>query len=740
MFNLRLITTFLLCLCCATSFAQQRKQVRIKKATDPIILDGLMTESTWQVADIAKDYQQNFPSDSISANALTEMRFTYDDKYIYIGAKMYNTGANDYVTPSLRRDFRGGGNDMFVVHFDTFDDKTNAFQFGINPFGVRREGLVSNGGGNRGDLSLDWENKWRGEATQHDGYWMVEMAIPFKSIRFKEGGSIWNINSYRIDSNTGERSTWNPIPRNFVLYSLAHTGQLIWDKPLKNPGANIAVIPYLSANMNANGGYTPTGETDVLPRSSDAAGDYGFDAKIGVGPALNLDLTVNPDFSQVEVDRQVTNLDRFEIFFPERRQFFLENADLFGQFGADGLRPFFSRRIGVSRDESTGTNIQNKINFGARLSGKLNNNWRIGVLNMQAAEESDINLPKLNYTVAALQRKVFSRSNIGLIFINKQDLNNENGSAFNQYNRVLGVDYNLASADNVWNGKIFYHQSFDKTDLDDAYATAASLSYSTIDWRIEALAQQVGNNYNPEVGFARRSGYNRGSLSITKNFYPEKGAFQQLNPFVSVDFFENDLNGTTDSEYRIGLRSQLQNTGRINASLVRNFIYLFSDFDPTREGNLELPEGNDYTFTNFEADYNSDTRKKLYYTIRTSYGEYFNGDRFSLGGALNYRFQPYGLISLNYNYNNIRLPEPYGDADIILFGPRFDITFSKSLFWTTFIQYNSQIDNLNINSRLQWRFKPVSDIFIAYTDNYFPNDFINKNRALVIKLTYWLNL
>lgn len=720
--------------------AQERKQVNIKRAEGQIVIDGLLDEITWQNADLADDFQQNFPSDGVKADAISEMKFSYDDKFIYIGAKLYNTGPSKYVTPSLRRDFRGGGNDMFIVHFDTFDDKTNAFQFGINPFGVRREGLISNGGGNRGDLSLDWENKWFGEATQHDGYWMVEMAIPFKSIRFKEGNSIWNINSYRIDSNTGERSAWNSVPRNFSLYSLAHTGQLIWDEALDNPGSNIAIIPYISGNTAGSGGYIPTGETDQLPRTSESSGNFGFDAKLGLGPAMNLDLTVNPDFSQVEVDRQVTNLDRFEIFFPERRQFFLENADLFGQFGQDGLRPFFSRRIGVSRDESTGQNIQNKINAGARLSGKLNNNWRIGVLSMQADEERDINLPQINYTVAAIQRKVFSRSNIGLILINKQDFRNESGTNFDQYNRVVGVDYNLASADNVWNGKVFYHKSFDKHNLDDSYATAASLSYSTIDWRVQSRVQKVGDNYNPEVGFARRSGYEFASLEVRKNFYPEKGPFQQFNPLASFEVFQNEANGTTDSEIKLGVDTQLKNTGRFTASFVRNFIYLFGDFDPTREGNLELPEGTDYTFTNFEASYNSDTRKYFFYTLRTSTGEYFNGNRYSLGGNINYRFQPYGLVSLDFSYNNIRLPDPYGDADIFLIGPRFDITFNKSLFWTTFIQYNSQIDNININSRLQWRFKPVSDIFIAYTDNYFPDDFVNKNRALVIKMTYWLNL
>lgn len=717
---------------------QVHKEVHIGRALDPIVVDGKLEEKTWQAADVGKDFHQNFPTDTVMANAKTEIRFTYDDKFLYVGAIMYNDGPRTYVTPSLRRDFRGGGNDMIVIGFDTFDDQTNAFQFGMNPFGVRREGLIANGGGNRGDLSLDWENKWYGEAVQGDGYWSVEMAIPFKSIRFKEGQKIWNIHCYRIDSGTGERSTWNPIPRNFVLYSQAHTGRLIWDEPLTDPGANIAVIPYISSN------YAEDNSSEEGGTNSNA--DFGFDAKIGVGPALNLDLTVNPDFSQVEVDRQVTNLDRFEIFFPERRQFFLENADLFAQFGLDQMRPFFSRRIGVSIDEETGVNVQNKINFGARLSGKLNNNWRLGVLNMQAAEERDINLPQINYTVAAVQRKIFNRSNIGMIFINKQDLKNEDSTAFNQFNRVLGIDYNLASADNKWNGKLFYHRSFDADDPMDpdvneqAFATSARILYSTIEWRIEALGQMIGEGYNPEVGFARRRNYERANVEIRKNFYPESKVFQSINPTVGIDVFRNDVNGTTDNQLSVGVDGQLLSTARFNASINRNFIYLFSAFDPTRDGNLELPEGSEYTYTNFEASFNSDTRQTFFYNVRTSAGEYFNGNRYSIGGTINYRILPLGIISLDFNYNHIRLPEPFGDADLLLVGPRVDLTFTKKLFWTTFIQYNNQIDNLNINSRLQWRFKPVSDLFIAYTDNYLPSDFSNKNRALVIKLTYWLNL
>ena len=171
-----------------------------------------------------------------------------------------------------------------------------------------------------------------------------------------------------------------------------------------------------------------------------------------------------------------------------------------------------------------------------------------------------------------------------------------------------------------------------------------------------------------------------------------------------------------------------------------NILYLFRAFDPTRNNNERLLADTDYEYTNVEAFFSGDTRKPFYLTVFANAGGYYNGNRLGLGGNLNYRVLPYGLVTMNFNYNRIRLPEPYGSADLFLIGPRFDITFTKKLFWTTFIQYNNQIDNLNINSRIQWRFKPVSDVFIAYTDNYFPDDFRNKNRALVIKVTYWLNL
>lgn len=707
----------------------------IQRAQGTILVDGKIDEPDWDRAAVATDFWQYFPMDTSAANIQSEVRLTYDDQFLYFSAKMYNKSAQrTYVTPSLRRDYRGEANDGITLLLDPFQDNTNAFQFGINPFGLQREGLVANGGGESSDLDLSWDNRWFAEAKQYDGYWVAEAAIPFKTLRYKPGSSAWNIKFYRIDSETTERSSWPRVPRQFRIVNLAYMGVLEWDQPLAKAGGNVAIIPYALGNYQAD---------NLETQSTQTMANFGGDAKIALGPALNLDLTVNPDFSQVEVDEQVTNLDRFEIFFPERRQFFLENADLFSDFGADRLRPFFSRRIGVARDENTGQNVQNPIYFGARVSGKLNNNWRLGLLNMQSARDLEIGQPSVNYSVGAFQRKIFSRSNVGMIFVNKQPLRDIDIPDTNNvyaYNRVLGLDYNLLSADNKWTGKVFYHQSFGKDNPSNAQAYGANISYGTLRWDIFLTTQNVGANYNPETGFVRRRDYRRVASATWLNFYPQKGAINRHGPGFDFDILGNATYGVTDYDINFMYRISFQNTANFEMRLRREFVYLFRSFDPTNSGGVQLPADSEYGYNLIIARYSSDFRKAFGFSLSTRSGGYFNGSRLNLEGDISYRFQPYGVLAIAGSVNRIRLPDPYADANLFLIGPRLDITFSRSLFWTTFIQYNSQIDNLNINSRLQWRFKPVSDLFVVYTDNYFPDQFVNKNRALVVKLTYWLNL
>jgi len=725
--------------------AVSQSSITIKRALEPIRLDAVIDEADWVAADVATNFRQFFPYDSSNANAQTEVRLTYDDQFIYMAAKMYNLGPRSYVTPSLRRDYRGEANDGISLVLDTFKDRTNAFIFGVNPFGVQREGLVANGGSaNSGDFSLSWDNKWYSQAKIYEDFWIVEMAIPFKTIRFKEGLSSWNINFYRIDSQYAERSTWSPIPRNFDIINLAFNKELIWDEPLLKPGGNISVIPYLAANTAKN-----------FDKGSPTENKFqvGGDAKIGVGPALNLDLTINPDFSQVEVDEQVTNLDRFEIFFPERRQFFLENADLFANFGLEGTRPFFSRRIGVARDSSTGQNIQNPIYGGARLSGKINNNTRIGILNMQAGEDEKINLPSINYTVASVQQKIFARSNIGLILINKQAFQDSLGGDFtiqpNNYSRVAGVDVNLATKDNRWAGKAFYHHSFNAQKSDSAFAMGGQLVYSTLRWNVSALLRNVGANYEPEVGFVRRRDIRQLAHTTWYNIYPASGIIQSHGPGFDFDMVGNTKYGFLDWDYNLIYRIRFRSTAFFNMRLRREYTYLFNPFDPSGSNGLELPSNSDYNNFLLIANFTSNARRRLSFDLSTRSGGYFNGTRINVSGSIGYRYQPFGFAQLNFTFNRIRLPEPYNNSNLFLIGPRFDFTFTRSLFWTTFVQLNSQINNLNVNSRLQWRFKPVSDLFLVYTDNYFAESFENgevlfigrpKNRAIVLKFTYWLNI
>ncbi len=707
----------------------------MNKAKSEIQLDGVLDEEAWKNADKADNFHQYFPFDTSYAEAQTKMILTYDDEFIYIATICKDLKSGDYVTSSLKRDYRGLGNDGISIILDTFDDGNNAFFFGLTPYNVQREALISNGGNGRGSFSLSWDNKWYSATKIYDNYWIGEIAIPFKSIRYKEGSTQWGANFYRIDSKQNERSTWVHIPRNFLIFSLAYTGKMIWDQPLEKPGANISVIPYVSGAIDKN---------HEENENTNYASNIGADAKVAISPSLNLDITVNPDFSQVEVDRQVTNLDRFELFFPERRQFFLENADLFGSFGTARTRPFFSRRIGIARDTVNDVTVANNIHFGLRLSGKINQDWRIGLLNMQTSKDRKIGLESTNYTVGVIQRRLFERSTISAFLVNKQILKDTVSDKFTLnpqlFNRVVGLEYNLATNNNKWAGKLFYHKSFTPGNADKEFVHGLNLEFRERKFNLEWDHQIVGENYSAEVGFVPRKGFNRINPAFRLNYFPNNKLINEHGPGLTYEQIWDNTNGKTDHQLALTYRINFQNTSRLSLQMSNQYTFLFASFDPSRSGGTALPEDSDYSYNNFEASYQSDQRKSVFFETSVSGGEFFNGNIFSFSGNLNYRYQPFAIFSVNYSYDRIRLPKPYAEADLWLIGPKIDLTFTRNLFFTTFVQYNNQQDNLNINARFQWRFKPVSDLFIVYTDNYLPNNFTVKNRGLVVKLTYWINV
>lgn len=725
----------------------EANQIKVNKVSGAVVLDGMLDDAIWKDVLPSKNFQQYFPTDSLSAKHDTEIYMAYDDDFIYIAAKCYTPGS-DFSANSLKRDFGLFNGDNISFIFDTYSDKTNAFMFGINSFGVRREALISNGGRNRDDFSISWDNKWDGESKQFADHWICEIAIPFNSMRFNPGATSWRFNSYRIDFQDYEITTLTPVPSNIIIADLTFMSDLLWEEPLASSGKNISLIPYLS------GGIARDYE-DLDQTKAQTIGGIGGDAKIAITSGLNLDLTINPDFSQVEVDAQVTNLQRFEIRFPERRQFFLENADLFGRFGSGNSNPFFSRRIGISVDTLTEENVQNTILFGARLSGKVNDNLRVGLINMQTAAQQENDLPSFNYSVLAAEHKIFDRSNIGLILVNKQAINPQSfGDTYDAFNRVAGIEYRLATADNTWTGKFTYHHAFTVDKQKAPYSHNLFLSYQKRAYEIEYFHGLVGEGFDAQVGFIPRRDIFFTSPEVSFKFFPQNNVIS--NTTLNFDSRLTFKLGTDDNivvpdfkliekGFETSFRVSFTNSARGSAALEYEDLILLEDFDPTRvqEDSIFLKAGTLQRLLLFRMNYNSDNRKNVFYQLRPLLASFYGGMRAGLSGRLGYRFQPYGSISVDWNYNHIDLGDPFVPANLWLVGPRFDFTFSKKLFFSTFIQYNNQEENININARFQWRFQPASDFFLVYTDNYFSDDFSQffvRNRALVAKVTYWFNL
>lgn len=749
--------TALLVLSCSLSLAQNKPGtgLPITKAKGAIKIDGVLDEEDWKSAEVATNFFLNYPTDTLLAAFQTEARITFDDDFFYVSFVCYDDNRPN-VVQSLRRDFEWSLNDNVGLYLDPFNDFTNGFYFGISPYGVQREGIMSGGGTEQQGYNSNWDNKWYSSVKRLDDRWIAELAIPLKSFRYNQGQPAWNVNFVRQDLKRNQVSGWIATPIQFFPSAFAFSGALQWQTPAPHAGTNISLIPYTLASTskdNENG----TSENTLTA---------GFDAKVGITPSLNLDLTVNPDFSTVEVDKQVINLTRFEFQFPERRQFFLENSDLFSAPGFSSLtQPFFSRRIGLATD-TTDNQQRVPILYGARISGKLGQKWRVGLMNLQTKETKSLGLPGQNYTVAVLQKQILERSNVDIFLVNKESVGLDeydpnkfyheslvkevwNGAdsvpKLNTYNRVAGVDFNLITADNKWGGKAYYHHSFDNFSEKDRYSFGGFASYSTRKISLMSGFIGLGKDYNAEVGFVPNLAVYPGTLGgiaiADFKLYPKSGPLVLMMPGATFDVNYIPDGTQTDRNLTLRYAMNFRSTAQMTASLKNVFQKLPADFDVLDpEGDSFLLKGEEYQWNEFEVKYTSDTRKLFTYMITLRGGEFYNGTRTGVAGTVSYRIQPFGSISISGDYNDIVLPPAYGSAKFLLLSPRLDFTLTDKLFFTTFVQYNDRYDNVNLNARFQWRYKPASDFFIVYTENYLPEHLQSKNRALVLKFTYWLNI
>lgn len=714
----------------STPVKPSNREVSAAYITETITLDGRLDEAVWQQADRVDGFWQNFPSDASPAEHKTVIRILYDDEFIYVGIEADALG-DKYVVSSLRRDFSGRLNDNVSVMFDTYSDGNNAFVFSITPYGAEREALAAEGGAEFND---SWEAKWRSQTRREGARFTSEFQIPFASLKFREGETRWKFQAFRIDIQSGERSTWGPVPQNQRLPNLAFAGDLTFEKPLRKPSSPIALIPYV--NQLAERDFA--GENTAYPFKT------GLDAKISLGSALNLDLTINPDFSNVEVDDIVTNLTRFELRLPEKRQFFIDNSDLFATLGNrfGDARPFFSRRIGLAEDLD-GNLIQNQITAGARLSGKLNQDWRLGILAIQTDEDPGNEIASYSNMMAVLQRKVFKRSSLSLFAVSRET---SQEYAFltpdEKYNRVIGSDFTLASADNSWTGKFYLHKSLQPGDTKGNFSSQASLTYDSRSISLTSDWGYVDEDFRADLGFVPRVDMFKNGTNVETYLYPSRGtvnrhAFGTLLIYYwrpSQDF------KLTDQMLDLSYEIEFQNQSSVKVNHVREYTFLTDAFDPTgTDGAAGIPGNEGYRYGLTSVELQTDRSRLLTSTLKGATGSFFNGSVSNIEAEIGYRIQPFLNLRMNLRYDAIRMPDPQPDADYWIVSPRLDITFTSTLYWTTLVQYSNQADNFGINSRLQWRFAPLSDLFLVYNDTYLSSEMAPQFRSINLKLTYWFS-
>ena len=714
---------------------QEQFQVHISKASSPIKIDGVLDEDAWSNADEAKDFNLKRPIDVGRPKKQTNVKITYDDKFLYFGVKALDT--NYYIIQTLKRDNGFLESDAISIAIDPVNQRTNGFIFCVNPYNVQTEDQVNANSGFE-EMNFSWDNKWYSATSRHESYWIAEIAIPFSTLRFKEGKKIWGLNLFRSDLKNNEYSTWTDMPINFPFYDFGYSGAMIWDQSPSNAHTPVSFIPYTIGSVESN-------KEEISSQTNKL--NAGFDAKVGLTSSLNLDLTVNPDFSQVDVDKQVTNLTRFNIFFPERRTFFLENADLFSAYGIPPIRPFYSRTIGLDKN---GNKIP--ILAGVRVSGNMTKRTRIGFMNMQTRAKDET--PGQSYTAISINQQVQKRSALKGYYFDRTarvDYLHKNFSALEKYGRNAGIEYNYVDMSGKWNGWSSYHASFKDQIITPEYYTAIGGGF--IDRKFTTIVDysNITDNYYADMGFISRidnydalldTSYRKGFKQLFGElkyvFFMKKGPFNQIS--VNLDniaiYNRNNTINEINNDLNILFNAKNTSTFALKANHVENHLLYNTSFTDKRP----IPPG---VYKNFSGgfQYTSDMRKRIFYTTGIAYGGFFNGNIFRTEFGINYRAQPFGNFGFNIQENKLVFPEQYGKSTLFLIAPKIELNFTNNLFWTTFLQYNNQRNNFNINSRLQWRYKPMSDIFLVYTDNYYTDPFLkNKNRAIVFKMNYWLNL
>ena len=714
--------------------------VRAVRIDEPLQLDGVLDEPAYARVEPFGNFIQQSPDEGAPATEPTDAWIFFDDESIYVGARVHESVPESaWVANEMQRDsFQLINNDGFIVVFDTFYDHRNGFSFRVNPIGGFSDQQITD----EGNPNPDWNPVWDVRTGRFDGGWTVEMAIPFKSLRFPRGASqLWGIQLGRdIRSNYEEAYlTAVPISAGPGQFRLSVAGTLVG---LEVPEGNrtFEIKPYAIGSLN-------TDRTVAPPISNDGDGSGGVDIKYGLTENLTADFTINTDFAQVEVDEQQINLTRFSLFFPEKREFFLESQGIFdfgrvagfGGFGGatrgnltaapgvfgpgDAPTLFFSRRIGL---DEAGRTVP--IVGGGRLTGKVGD-FSVGAVNIQTDDASTADAPT-NFSVLRIKRDILRRSRVGAIVTNRSVSLKGDGA-----NQAFGLDGSFSFHDNV--NLYGYYARTNTPGLEaDNESYQAAFSYEGDLYGLLVDHLLVGKNFNPEIGFMRREDFRRSY--VYGQFSPRPRGIAAVRQFTwggSLDYIQN---GAGQIETRIlsgRFQTSFENSDSLSADVQQDYEFLTRPFEITDE--VTLPVGG-YTFRDFQVSYRMGPQRRLAGGLSLQHGEFFDGDITAVGYSrgrieVTRQFAVEPSVSLN------RITLPQGEFTAKVAATRLTYTFTPRMFVSALLQYNSTDNVLSTNVRLRWEYQPGSELFVVYNDQR--DTWLNRgfpmleNRAFVVKVT-----
>ena len=680
------------------------------RADGPIVLDGRLSEASWSRAVPATDFTQRQPRTGAPASQETEVRILYDDDNLYIGAICHDTEPSRIVMTDLREDFGTYDNDTIGFTIDSLHDRRSAFNFIVNPAGAKFDSQSAHDGD---QVNTDWDGVWDVRTTMIERGWVAEIVIPFKTLRFtRMAAQEFGLNISRRLRRNNEDAQWAPLPRrfnSFVRPSFAGTLRGLDD--LK-PGRNLKVKPFVTGSTTSTGG----------PQRLHS--DGGFDLKYGVTPSLTLDGTFRTDFSQVEVDQQQVNLTRFNLFFAEKREFFLENSGLFRVAGNRGgnsagrsdFIPFFSRRIGLS---STGVPIP--ILGGSRLTGSAGK-YDVGAIAIRTEEDNGV--PANNFVVGRVTRNFLDNSWVGAIATHR------NSTKPGDANSLYGFDLNLRFFRRLEIASYIMRTDTPGRDGRDQ-ARMGEVAWRDDDFSVEARYEALQDNFNPEVGFVRRRDMEHYSSGIS--WLPRVGWSPLVRNLLftgQFDYYGNSHGELETREQELTAGVAFNNGGSINLSLLPTFERLRSPF--AIRNDLAIAPG-DYDYRRWQMAYSSDRSRLISGNVTIASGGFWDGDSTSVSGEIDVKGNQHLTIGATLGRNIVNLPD--GSFSTTLIGTRIQYAFTSKMFLNSFVQYNADTDQITTNTRFNLIHRPLSDIYVVYNDQRDTTGGALVARALILKVT-----